>query len=178
MQPKNTTQSNGGDYPINGGDFIPDPEYSGRGAGGSSLTQPKNTTLEGWNGHIKDNNFHLVGENITIGESVLLIKKRLGLQSSEFAQKHGISRATLWRIETDKSDHIPVSMLKDIILQREAKVREGVINQILNLPEMQDHQPEYMGIMGTLDRKDFNVALHQNGLRQELRRAILELKGK
>jgi DNA-binding XRE family transcriptional regulator len=67
----------------------------------------------------------------TLAETIMLMRKRLGIKSSEFAKKHSISRATLWRIENGKSSSMPLSLVSDLLSHQKALSRAEVLEEAI-----------------------------------------------
>lgn len=68
------------------------------------------------------------------GDMLILYRKHNKMKSSEFAKRHGISRATLWRIEHAKSTDIPISLHNEILTHALAEREQ---KRIAELKEIQ-----------------------------------------
>ncbi len=76
------------------------------------------------------------------GDMLVLYRRHKKIRSSEFAKKHGISRATLWRIEAGKSKDIPISLHNEILstARQEAKAErtEEIQDKLFDLIQTHD----------------------------------------
>ena len=99
------------------------------------------------------------------GDFLMLYRKHKKVKSSEFAKKHGISRATLWRIEAGKSKDIPISLHNELLSTTRAEgakqERERWINQPANKHDEEIRQAERERIAKII-RKDRPIFMKNN----------------
>lgn len=56
-----------------------------------------------------------------IADMIFYYRREMGVKSSEFAKQHGISRATLWRIENRKTTSIPIKVVEFLLRMKVAE---------------------------------------------------------
>lgn len=81
------------------------------------------------------------------GESIFLYRRRRNIKSIEFAKTHGISRATLWRIERGFSDSIPVSMHLELLSTARQEEQKEFLYQLRHLT---NYDNVYAAVIGNV----------------------------